>query len=504
VKKTTFLILMIAAFAVFRISAQNAPIATLGTVYSDATTVIVPITAANFINIGSADLKFLYDPAVVSATAVTVNPTVGGTIAIDLNTPGIVYFGWFRFQGSTMPDGSEIFYITFTRTLPLGTTTLVWDDTPGGQYCEWYTGDFQTLIDQPASEYYVNGLIAPFDFDGPVTLAPNLQACPGTQIQVPIRVRDFENVGAVSLHLTFDPLVLSYVGFSNTSGYPGLAAENPLPGIITTAGFAPPPPGATSGVYLPYDAILYTLTFTYLGGTTNLAWNDDIHSCEYANWPDYYAFNDIPQADFYIDGSISQNQQGVNLTLFLEGLYNTTTNQMNKTHDFDGSNTVPKYPGTIADMITVELRDPNNYDAVILQVNNIPLHQDGSAGFSIAEPLSGSYYITIKTRNHLETVSAMPVSFDGLAITYDFRNAASQAFGNNMKYLEPGICGIYAGDVNQDGIINLSDRQLINDQYLVTTRGYFPTDINGDGIINLSDRQIANDAYLQTITANTP
>jgi len=67
-----------------------------------------------------------------------------------------------------------------------------------------------------------------------------------------------------------------------------------------------------------------------------------------------------------------------------------------------------------------------------------------------------------------------------------------------------GKYGIYGGDYNWDGKIDLTDREAINDAYLVTTKGYLRLDINGDGVIDLSDREIINDAYLKTITANKP
>lgn len=46
---------------------------------------------------------------------------------------------------------------------------------------------------------------------------------------------------------------------------------------------------------------------------------------------------------------------------------------------------------------------------------------------------SGSYYIVIKHRNSIETWSASPITYTGgTAISYDFSDAHTKAFGNNM------------------------------------------------------------------------
>lgn len=196
----------------------------------------------------------------------------------------------------------------------------------------------------------------------------------------------------------------------------------------------------------------------------------------------------------------------VNLTIFLEGLYNTATGQMDKCHDFCqvSQEIICKYEGDIADLITIELHDPDLYGSVVYCVSNIPLHQNGQVNFCIPESLAGSYYLAVRHRNHLETVSATPINFINGVVTYDFPSGAAMAYGNNLCELQPGIFGIFAGDVNQDGVINISDKEVINDHYLNTTCGYHCTDINGDAVINLSDREIVNDAYLQTIMAILP
>jgi hypothetical protein len=69
---------------------------------------------------------------------------------------------------------------------------------------------------------------------------------------------------------------------------------------------------------------------------------------------------------------------------------------------------------------------------------------------------------------------------------YDFTDAASKAFGNNML-LKGGIYAIFSGDVNQDGIIDSSDIVIAKDDASVFNNGYIVSDINGDGITDAGD-----------------
>jgi hypothetical protein len=183
------------------------------------------------------------------------------------------------------------------------------------------------------------------------------------------------------------------------------------------------------------------------------------------------------------------------ITVNLEGLYNTTTHLMNKAQDF---NTIieDRFSGVIVDQVTVELHTPGDYATEPEFPNkqeNMNLLDNGKVYINL--PLTGTYYLTIKNRNHLETVSALPIN---LATTdsYDFTTAATQAYGNNQKMLETGVYGIYLGDVNQDGSISLTDRELVNSSFLSGQNGYLNQDIDGNGSILLTDREFVQSKFL--------
>ena len=79
-KTISRIILGLACLISIGIYAQNAPITTAGTIVSNGSTAIVPITATGFTNIGSCNLKLTYDPAIATPTAVTTGPLLGGSL----------------------------------------------------------------------------------------------------------------------------------------------------------------------------------------------------------------------------------------------------------------------------------------------------------------------------------------------------------------------------------------------------------------------------------------
>ncbi|MFZ4399880.1 MAG: hypothetical protein ACOYO1_07590 [Bacteroidales bacterium] len=202
-------------------------------------------------------------------------------------------------------------------------------------------------------------------------------------------------------------------------------------------------------------------------------------------------------------------EKKLNLTVFLQGLYNGT--DMNKAQDFVAGNPVDKFSGTIADVITVELHDAVTY-ATINYTVLADLNQNGTATtggktyISIPNTYSGSYYITVKHRNHVETTTANPVSFTDANITCNFTDAATKAFGSNMKLLAPGVYGLFAGDINGDGLIEpLTDLAAVKATIDTYGSGYVPSDINGDGNIEpLTDLAMVKAAIDTYVTAILP
>jgi photosystem II stability/assembly factor-like uncharacterized protein len=173
----------------------------------------------------------------------------------------------------------------------------------------------------------------------------------------------------------------------------------------------------------------------------------------------------------------------LNLTILLEGLFNGES--MNQARNVYGN----QFSGPVADQCTVEIRNSVSPYELIAGPYTVYVYIDGTTSVNIPGSLNGSYYLVVKHRNSISTWSSSPVSFGGTSPSYNFSTAADKAFGNNMK-LVSGKYVIYAGDVNQDGLIDSGDMITVDNLYSTSASGYLPEDINGDGIINQADLSI--------------
>jgi PKD repeat protein len=145
-----------------------------------------------------------------------------------------------------------------------------------------------------------------------------------------------------------------------------------------------------------------------------------------------------------------------------------------------------QWPAGIADHITVELHDAGNYWTIIHTAADVELTTEGAAVITIPAEHSGSYYITVKHRNSIETTTAAAVSFSGTTINYSF-NSLSSVYGENMGISGDGRYLIFAGDVNQDGFIDTQDYIGIDNDSYNYAYGYLVTDVDGNGMVDTND-----------------
>jgi hypothetical protein len=184
--------------------------------------------------------------------------------------------------------------------------------------------------------------------------------------------------------------------------------------------------------------------------------------------------------------TVTPNTKTLIVKAYLEGLYNGV--DLNQAFDDLG----PHFATGIADQVYLELHSALDYATIVYPA--VPTLVDLSTGgiitvTGIPASLSGSYYITIKHRNSIETTSATAVSFAGGTINYDFTTAASQAYGNNMTLMGT-VYAIWGGDVNQDGYVDTGDMNPVENESTAFTSGYVPEDANGDGFVDTSDMNI--------------
>lgn len=175
----------------------------------------------------------------------------------------------------------------------------------------------------------------------------------------------------------------------------------------------------------------------------------------------------------------------LNLTVLIEGLFNSTTNLMT-------TDTVMVY---LAKSFTP-------YDKIDSAKIYLNATGNGTSIFSKAV-WDSNYFIIIKHRNSIETWSASSQKFNALENTYDFSADVSKAYGNNLVKRGNKWC-IYSGDINQDGYVNSTDLMLINGDAFDFSSGYLPSDLTGDNFIDLHDLVICDNNVFNSVEVKKP
>lgn len=332
--------------------------------------------------------------------------------------------------------------------------------------------------------------------NAPITsIADYSNQLPG-EIFVPVTVTGFNSIGAGSLTLEYDPSAMTFIEGIKNPALTGFFAigDNPAPSgmrRIVIGWFG-------NALNLPDGSTLVNLKFNFLGGTTNLTWFDDGSSCEYTD-AEFNSLNDSPTALYYKNGIVTDNKC-LNLEFYLEGLYDPTAHRMNSAV---GSIPGPGFDG-VADSVQVEIHQASPYSTVLFTSGKIELSMQGHARVLVPPSLNDSYYITVKHRNSITTVSSIPVSFSGAEISYNFTDMASKAYLSNMIQMTDGKWAFYAGDVNQDGAVDTADLSPVDNDASIFASGYINTDVNGDGIVDTGDMTIVDNNSANFVSAANP
>jgi len=190
----------------------------------------------------------------------------------------------------------------------------------------------------------------------------------------------------------------------------------------------------------------------------------------------------------------------LNIKVLLEGFFNHISESMNKVQDMNGDH----FSGSTVDTITVKIANPFiPYTIRESYTTNIDVNGNISE-LLLPGSDTGNYYIVIKHRNHLELWSKNAISFDTDIINYNFTTNINKAFGNNQKQLSPGKVGMMVGDVNQDGVVDLSDLVDMDSDLTFGTVAYIVYDLNGDGVVDLSDLVSIDENLANGVIVITP
>lgn len=187
----------------------------------------------------------------------------------------------------------------------------------------------------------------------------------------------------------------------------------------------------------------------------------------------------------------------LSLSLLIEGLYNGN-GTLRQVNDAEG----PRFDGGVSDLISIELHNSSDYGHIEYVADNIELGTNGVATVNIPQTFTGSYYVTIRHRNSVETTSATPVSFAAEYVSYAF-NQPEKAYGGNLAPID-GHYAIRSGDINQDGTVDTADMTLVDNSSADYDSGYIAPDVNGDGVADTADMTLVDNNSAAYVTAITP
>ncbi|MBS1551014.1 MAG: hypothetical protein JST15_02965 [Bacteroidetes bacterium] len=198
-----------------------------------------------------------------------------------------------------------------------------------------------------------------------------------------------------------------------------------------------------------------------------------------------FAYVGTLNTDISLQGTYTFNYASLgNLSLKIipEGIYFNLFNQLSR-----------------RDTVNVYLRNTASPYSKVDSAKAVIDSMNFTGNFIFPNAPSGTYYITAKHLNSIETWSKSggePMTQNGTT-NYDFTTAAAQAYGSNLK-LKGGKYCVYSGDINQDGIIDASDLiRIYNDSYAGLTGRYLVSDLNGDSMVDASDVSAAdNNVYI--------
>jgi len=150
----------------------------------------------------------------------------------------------------------------------------------------------------------------------------------------------------------------------------------------------------------------------------------------------------------------------------------------------------------VVDWVLVEVRPTPTAPttlraAALLLADGTLLDPTSGLAAARARPAApGAYYVVVYHRSHLAAMSVFAI---GLSTTptaaFDFTLSSSLAYGTGgVGLLAPGLYGVWAGDADGDGVVDVSDRTTVW-RPQAGGEGYLSGDLDLDGAVLADDRQ---------------
>lgn len=147
----------------------------------------------------------------------------------------------------------------------------------------------------------------------------------------------------------------------------------------------------------------------------------------------------------------------------------------------------------VVDWVVIEVLDSRDYTpvdtiAAVLRYDGKLLNCDGSTSIPLDYGISpGYYYFIIRHRNHVAVMSNYESYLYKNSELYDFTSSIEMFYGNEAKLLKTGLYGMFTGDADFDGHIDIDDYNLYNNSSITADHGYKICDYNLDGYVTSYD-----------------
>ncbi|MBK7213175.1 MAG: hypothetical protein IPH88_07760 [Bacteroidales bacterium] len=428
------------------------------------------------------------DPPVAAFTASSTTPAINSTITLtdqSVNIP--TSWNWtitpntFTYVGGTSATSQNpqvqftamgLYSVTLVATNANGSNTLVKTDYVNVipyTYCiptfttGTSSGDYITLVQLGTIDNATGASASPY-YNYYSSMSTDI--LPGTAYTMSVSPGTYSSGNYIAVWIDYNQN-----GTFETTEMLGTVNAPPTPAVSTISFTVPS--GATTGI-----------TRMRVREVWNVSTIDPCTSYTYGETEDYNV-------------NIMSLDKNLNLTLYLEGLFNGTG--MNKAQNEAGD----QFSGTIADQIQVELHNSVAPYTLAGGPFTLNVNTDGTGSLTLPAALGSTYYIVLKHRSSIETWNGTPVSFGGATMSYNFSTSASQAYGDNQKLMS-GKYVIYSGDSNEDGIVDSGDMISVDNDVKDFVTGYITTDINGDGLVDSGDMIILDNNSALFIAKITP
>lgn len=176
------------------------------------------------------------------------------------------------------------------------------------------------------------------------------------------------------------------------------------------------------------------------------------------------------------------------ITLIPEGFYNTVSNKLR-----------------MKDTVTVYLRNNTSPYSIADSATSVIDSVNMTGSFLFTNAPAGTYYVTVKHRNTIETWSKSggELYSPNSVFRYDFTFSHLQAYESSLKLKGTEWC-IYSGDVDQDGIIDASDLSRCENDAGASVTGYTETDLDGDYSVDANDLSILENNIILSVSIIRP